>query len=42
MITEQQKKGFVEVLAHFFYSRFIAKVTDLKHKELLDQLESML
>jgi hypothetical protein len=41
MITEQQKQGVVEIIAHFYNTRFIQKLTDLKHKELLEQLETM-
>jgi hypothetical protein len=42
MITEQQKQGVVEILSHFYFTRFINKLTDLKHKELVEQLETML
>jgi hypothetical protein len=42
MINEQQRKGFLEVLSHFYNTRFIQRLSDLKHKDMLEQLDAML
>ena len=38
-ISDQQRKGFIEVLAHFYFVRFIQRLTDQRHKEFLEQFD---